>query len=180
MKPMSIAYEINRAREASEMNAEKAVELPILRQAKHITTNMGRQIARIGTLCLGLTYENQVGKPPSRAQAHVRREADAMLLTVTTNEMTSSPETIAVAARLEPVACMQTSMIGKGALTAASKSPRQKRTVKAKAYASMPFSATVQKMALGTARLAFRTSSDRWTAPSKPFRSSVDWISGII
>ena len=91
---------------------------------------MGSQIERTGTLCLGLMYENHFGRPPSRAHAHVSRDADAMLPSVTATLMTRRPQTIAVAALTDPVACMQISMMGNGALMAAFKSPKQKRNTR--------------------------------------------------
>ena len=80
-----------------------------------MTTKIGSQMDRTGTRCLGLMYENHLGRPPSRAQAHVSLDADAMLPSVTAMLMTRRPETIAVAALTDPVACVQISMIGNGA-----------------------------------------------------------------
>lgn len=70
-----------------------------------MTRMMGSHTDLIGTRCVGEMCEKKLGKPPSRAQAHVRRDAEAILPRVTAQEMTSKPQTIAVAARVDPVAC---------------------------------------------------------------------------
>jgi hypothetical protein len=123
---------------------------------------------RTGTLCLLLMCENQSGRPPSRAHAYVSLEADAILPNVTAIETKSRPDTMAVAASTDPVACVQISIIGNAAFTAASRSPRQNNNTRMIAHARTPFKATVQNIARGTACRAFRTSSDMCTAPSKP------------
>lgn len=46
-----------------------------------------------------------------------------MLANVTDSEITSSPQTMAVAARTDPVACVQISMMGKSAFWASSMEP---------------------------------------------------------
>ena len=112
--------------------------------------------------------ENQAGRPPSRAHAQVSLEADAILPRVTAVDTTSKPDTMAVAALTEPVACVQISTIGNVAFTAASRSPRKNNITNIIAYARRPFRATVQNMARGTAWRALRTSSDMCTAPSNP------------
>ena len=109
------------------MKAPKAAVLPMLRHARIMTINTGSQIDRTGILCLGLMYENHAGRAPSRDQAQVNRDADAMLPKLTAQEMIRRPQTIAVAAFTEPVACTQISTIGKGAFSTASRSPMQKR-----------------------------------------------------
>ena len=88
-------------------------------------------------------YENHAGSPPSLAHAQVSRDADAMLPSVTATEITRKPQVIAVAAGVEPVALVRISMVGKGALTAASRSPRQKSITKMMAYAKTPLRAMV-------------------------------------
>jgi hypothetical protein len=136
--------------EESAMKAPKAAVSAMLRQAKIMTTNTGNQTARMGTLCFRsiyfrksagrpllsvlrgaeiLTWENHGGSAPSRAQAQVRRETEAILARFTDNEITRSPQTIAVAALTDPVACMQISMIGKLEFKASSSEPMVKRRV---------------------------------------------------
>lgn len=70
-----------------------------------------------------LTYENQAGRPPSRDHAQVRRDVDAILARFTAREITSSPQTIAVAALVDPVTCWQIWMIGEAELSASSIEP---------------------------------------------------------
>ena len=72
---------------------------------------------------LAHTTENHLGRAPSRDHAHVRRDTDAILARFTESEMTSSPQTIAVAALADPVACRHTSIIGKLEFKAASSGP---------------------------------------------------------
>lgn len=70
-----------------------------------------------------LTAENHVGRAPSRDHAHVRRETEAILARFTESEMIRSPQTIAVAALADPVACRHISMMGKVQFKAASSGP---------------------------------------------------------
>lgn len=82
---------------------------------------------RTGIRCRELICANQAGSPPSRAHAQVKRDALAMLPSVTAKEMMIKPLTMAVVACREPVTCMQISTMGKAAFTAASMSWMQKR-----------------------------------------------------
>jgi len=50
---------------------------------------------------------------------------------------------MAVAEGIDPVALVRISIIGKGALTAASRSPKQKSITRMMAYARTPFSTMV-------------------------------------
>lgn len=77
-----------------------------------------------------LTYENHDGRPPSRDHAHVRRDVDAMLARFTAREIIRRPQTIAVAALVDPVACWQIWMIGEGAVRASSIEPIVNNMVK--------------------------------------------------
>ena len=59
------------------------------------------------------TRENHDGKPPSRDQAHVKRDTDAILARLTENEMMNNPVIIAVVALTDPVTSWTITMMGK-------------------------------------------------------------------
>jgi hypothetical protein len=119
------------------------------------------------------TRENHAGKPPSRAQAQVKRDTDAILARLTAKEMTNNPVTMAVVALTDPVTSWIMTMMGKPELKASSIDPIVKSITITMIYARTPLRAIVQNRARGTACLALRTSSLMCSAPSNP--DDVSW-----
>lgn len=69
------------------------------------------------------TRENHDGRPPSRDQAHVKRDTDAILARLTENEMMNNPVIMAVVALTDPVTSWTITMMGKLEFKASSIEP---------------------------------------------------------
>ncbi len=87
------------------------------------TMTIGSQTARKGMRYFGLTYAKYAGKAPSRAQAHVSRDAEATEPRVADMRMHKPAASMAEAPPSEPVALRQSVISGYGDAESASMSP---------------------------------------------------------
>lgn len=109
-----------------------------------------------------------MGSPPSLAQAQLNRDTEAIearLLDMLTNQ--KSVHTVAAAALFLTV-LYRTASDGTYACMATSIGPIEMRNTDIWMMAMIPFMKMDQKMARGTADLAFLVSSLMWMALSKP------------